>query len=75
MEFKDKVKFVRARLFITQEQLAKELGCAFSTINRWERGKKPPSFILEEKLKKFCADNGIIFEEANAKKGEHNDRN
>ena len=63
MDFKDKVKAVRARLFITQEQLAKELDCAFSTINRWERGKKPPSFILEEKFKKFCADNGIKFDD------------
>ncbi len=61
MEFKYKVKAVRARLFITQEQLAKELGCTLSTVNRWENGKKPPSFILEEKFKKFCKDNGIIF--------------
>ena len=64
MEFKDKVKLVRARLFITQEQLSRELGCAFSTINRWENGKKPPSFILEEKFKKFCADKGIVFDNA-----------
>lgn len=61
MEFKDKVKAVRARLFITQEQLGKELGCTMTTINRWENGKKPPSFILEEKFKKFCVDNKITF--------------
>ena len=63
MDFKNKVKAVRARLFITQEQLAKELGCTVITVNRWENGKKPPSFILEEKFKKFCADNDIKFEE------------
>lgn len=63
MEFKDKVKAVRGQLFITQEQLAKELGCTLITIHRWESGKKPPSFILEEKFKKFCADNNITFEE------------
>lgn len=63
MEFKDKVKTVRARLFITQEQLGKELGCTITTINRWENGRKPPSFILEEKFKKFCKDKGIEFEE------------
>jgi DNA-binding XRE family transcriptional regulator len=63
MEFKDKVRTARAKLFITQEQLATELGCAFSTVNRWERGKKPPSFILEEKFKKFCADRGVKFDE------------
>lgn len=59
MEFKDKVKAVRAKLFITQGQLAKELGCTLSTVNRWENGRKPPSFILEQKFKKFCIDNGI----------------
>jgi len=62
MEFKDKVKAVRAQLFITQRQLAAELGCTVTSVNRWENGKKPPSFILEEKFKKFCKDKGIIFD-------------
>lgn len=61
MDFKDKVRMVRARLFITQEQLAKELGCALTTINRWENGKKPPSFILKAKFEKCCIDNQITF--------------
>jgi DNA-binding XRE family transcriptional regulator len=60
MEFKDKVRMVRARLFLTQGQLAKALGCTLATVNRWETGKKLPGFILEEKFKKFCADNNII---------------
>jgi len=59
MDFKDKVKAARAQLFITQDQLAQELGCTKTTVNRWENGKKPPSFILEQKFKKFCKDNGI----------------
>jgi DNA-binding transcriptional regulator YiaG len=63
MEFKDKVKAVRAKLLITQEQLAEELGCTVTSVNRWENGRKPPSFISEEKFKKFCADNGITFED------------
>jgi DNA-binding XRE family transcriptional regulator len=54
---------VRARLFITQKQLAEELGCTVTSVNRWEKGRKSPSFILEEKFKKFCADNGITFED------------
>jgi DNA-binding XRE family transcriptional regulator len=59
MEFKDKVKAVRGQLFITQGQLGKELGCTSTTINRWENGVKSPSFILEQKFKKFCKDKGI----------------
>jgi len=62
MEFKDKVKAVRAQLFITQGQLAKELDCSLLTVSRWENGIKAPSFILEEKFKKFCKDNKIIFD-------------
>jgi len=62
VEFKDKVRAVRARLFITQEQLGKELGCTLTTVNRWENGKKPLSFLLQAKFEKFCEDNGIKFE-------------
>lgn len=63
MDFKDKVKAARAQLFITQDQLAQDLCCTKTTVNRWENGKRPPSFILEEKFKKFCKDKGIKFEE------------
>lgn len=63
MEFKDKVRKVRAELFISQEQLAKDLDCSFSTINRWEQGKKHPSFLLEKKFENYCKQKGIKFEE------------
>jgi len=63
MEFKDKVKAVRGELLLTQEQFAKELGCTATTINRWENGKKPPSFILEQAFKKFCKEKGINLDE------------
>ena len=59
MEFKDKVRAVRAELLITQTQLAKELGCTLVTVNRWEKGVMPPSFILEQKFRKFCKENGL----------------
>jgi len=59
MEFKDKVKAVRRQLFITQQQLAKELGCTPLTVTRWENGKMMPSFILEAKFEKFCENNNI----------------
>lgn len=64
MEFKDKVVAVRKKLFITQEQLAIELGCTRQTINRWENGKKSPSFIVEAKFDKFCEDQKIKFDDA-----------
>ena len=63
MDFKDKVKAVRGELLLTQEQLAKELGCTSTTVNRWENGKKPPSFILEQAFKKFCKEKGICLDQ------------
>jgi putative transcriptional regulator len=38
-----KIKALRARLGITQEQFASLLGVTFSTVNRWETGKSRPS--------------------------------
>ena len=38
MEFKEKVYKARMKLGLTQEAMAKELGIAFVTINRWENG-------------------------------------
>lgn len=62
MEFKDKVKEVRKRLFITQTELGMELGCTMQTVNRWETGAKMPSFILKAKFENFCERKGIKFD-------------
>ena len=46
---------------ITQEQLAKKLGVAFATVNRWLNGKYKPRKIQQyhiEKLLKGKADKG-----------------
>ncbi len=43
MEFKEKILYVRAKLNLSQADLAKELGVAFQTINRWELGKVSPT--------------------------------
>lgn len=39
MDFGSVVKQVRKELGLSQEQLARELGISFSTVNRWENGK------------------------------------
>lgn len=36
MNFREKVKKVRIEIGYSQEQLARELGVSFATINRWE---------------------------------------
>lgn len=61
MEFSEKIRFVREELGLTQEELAKKLGVAFATINRWEQGSTTPHANTEKKLYEFCKDNGIEF--------------
>lgn len=40
----------RTRAGLTQEQLGTMLGVAPSTVNKWENGKREPSFVMFEKL-------------------------
>lgn len=63
MSFADKVKYVRAKLIISQMELAKGIGVSFATINRWETGKLEPTFLNEKKFEKFCKENRIDFKE------------
>jgi transcriptional regulator with XRE-family HTH domain len=45
------VQSIRKRTGWTQEQLARELGVSFSTVNCWERGRrKPQPFLLKRLL-------------------------
>jgi len=61
MTFGEKVLEARGQLLLTQEQLAKELGVAFSTINRWEKGKNAPQFLEQRKFDDFCKTRGVVF--------------
>lgn len=56
MEYSNIVLRIRAKLNMTQQQLADILKVNFATVNRWENGKRIPSkryiFLLEELCKK-----------------------
>ena len=53
------LKTIRKTLNISQEQLARELEISFTTINRWENGKRKPSHLAKMRLTEYCADKGI----------------
>lgn len=63
MEFKEKIKAARYKLFMSQEEMAKALGVAFETVNRWENGKNEPNFKAQKAFHLFCRQYGIKFEE------------
>lgn len=59
MNFAEKVKFVRSELRLSQEDLARELGVSFATINRWENGSYNPSRLAKKAFDDFCEKKNI----------------
>lgn len=49
------VKEIRKQLGLSQEDLARELGVSFATVNRWENGQVKPSKLAMAQLNAFCA--------------------
>jgi ribosome-binding protein aMBF1 (putative translation factor) len=48
-------KDIRRQLAISQEDLARELGVGYATVNRWENGQVKPSKLARSQLDAFCA--------------------
>ena len=63
MEFAEKVKLVRERLKISQEELARALNVSYATINRWENAKTTPNKMAQDVFHAFCEKHGVILDE------------
>lgn len=61
MTLPEEIKKLRTRCFLTQENFAKKLGVAFSTVNRWEQGKSKPNLVAMKNIKAFCEENDITY--------------
>ena len=48
------VREIRRQLTISQEDLARELGVSYATVNRWENGQAKPSRLARAQLDAFC---------------------
>ena len=62
MSFAEKVKLVRTKLKLSQEDLARELGVSFATINRWENGSYNPSRLAKKAFEDFFLNKNLKFE-------------
>ena len=51
----EKLKEIRRQLALSQEDLARQLGISFATVNRWENGQVKPSKLAKTQLDNFCA--------------------
>jgi DNA-binding transcriptional regulator YiaG len=68
MGFSEKIKYVREKLSMSQEDLARALNVSFATINRWENAKTKPIKIAQAAFDSFCESHGINFNDGKEKK-------
>ena len=54
MDFSEKIKYVRAKLDISQEELAQALNVSFASIHRWEKEKTKPIKMAQSAFNAFC---------------------
>lgn len=58
------LRAIRAKLNLTQEQLAERLGVSFATVNRWEGGGSKPQRAAAEAILALAAEAGVEGESA-----------
>ena len=64
MGLPEKVRYVRDRLKISQEDLARALNVSYATINRWENSKAKPTRMALAVFYDYCEKHGIVFDES-----------
>jgi putative transcriptional regulator len=52
--FSELVAAIRQQLALSQEDLARQLGVSYATVNRWENGHNIPSRLARTRLHAFC---------------------
>lgn len=60
MTFIEQIKYVREKLFLSQEAFAKELGVSFATVNRWETGRCKPNYKAKKMFHDFCLKHNVF---------------
>ena len=63
MKLSDNIRLLREKYLLTQEEFAKEIGVASSTVNRWETGKSRPNMTAMRTIKIFCESRNYPYEE------------
>jgi putative transcriptional regulator len=49
-----KIKTIRQKLGLSQEELAQKLGVSFTSVNRWENGQTKPSKLAKKQIDLLC---------------------
>ena len=59
MSYADTIKALRAKLLLTQTELAAKLGVSYASVNRWENGKCEPTMKIKRKIRELLVKNNI----------------
>lgn len=65
VDYPNVIRKLRAKLNISQQELADLLGVSFPSVNRWENGHYEPTIIAKVKLEELFKENSIDVEEGN----------
>ena len=65
IDYADGILQLRAKLNLSQEELAKMLGVSFISVNRWENDKYAPTKLVKVKLMQIFKANNIEVKEVN----------
>lgn len=61
MSLGDSIRMTRQKAFFTQQDFAKKLNVALSTVNRWELNKATPNMKAMKQIKSFCDENKLNY--------------
>lgn len=65
IDYADGILQLRAKLNLSQEELAKILGVSYISVNRWENDKYAPTKLVKVKLLQLFEENNIEVKEVN----------
>ena len=61
MSLGESIRIARQKAFYNQQDFAKKLHVALSTVNRWEQNKVRPNVKAMKEIKRFCEENGLDY--------------
>ena len=65
IDYADGILQLRAKLNLSQEELAKIIGVSYISVNRWENDKYAPTKLVKVKLNQLFKEHNIEVKEVN----------
>ena len=62
MSLSNSIKTIRQKALLNQTEFADILGVGLTTVNRWEVEKSIPNISAMKKIRRFCNERGIPYE-------------